>query len=111
MKKHLLVALILIAVAPISFCQNITDRHQTPIDTPSNIERYKIDYELVDESLIATDNSILNSIDLSRLEFVRHETEDILFFDKTLNIELRVYSVQKATQRKRNSTSPNQLKH
>ena len=111
MKKHILVALILMAVAPISFSQSITDRYQTPVDTPSNIERYKIDYELVDESLIAADKSILNLLNLDAIDRVRQESEDVIYFDEVNEIELRVYSIAKTTARKNKTNSPNSLKH
>ncbi len=111
MKKHILLVFALFSLTTLSFSQNITERHQTPVEIPSNIDRYKVDYELVDESLIATDNSILTSLNLDAIEAVRLETEDTIYFDEVAEIELRVYSVAKTAIRKNKTHSSYQQKH
>lgn len=88
----------------ISHAQN-TEKYAEPIRVRTNIERYKLDYELVDGTVIAGDNSILNSLELFRIEYVRQESDDVVFLDKNSGLEILVYSNQKVALRKKSNTA------
>lgn len=60
----------------------------------SNKELYKIEYELVDESLLG-DSSILATLDLNRFKYFREQTNDITFTDKYNGIAVIIYSFDK----------------
>lgn len=91
--------------------QNQSERFAPSVQhTLTNIDRYKIDYELVDQSSIVSDNSILSEINLERIELLRHETDDVISLDKNTGLEIIIYSVQKAGIRKSNSPEFNQIK-
>lgn len=91
---------------------NQTERYVTTgVHIQTNIERYKIDFELVDESIISDSKEILLSLNLDLIEDKRLEDVDQVFMDPTTQIEILVYSYSKVALRKEsNSSNLNQTK-
>ena len=71
--------------------ETLTQRYVTPISVPSHIERYEVDYKLVDESVIASDSSILNQIDLDALDSFRALDHDVTVTDSVTNLEVILF--------------------
>lgn len=96
--------LISIGISICSFGQGNLGKTKAAVHTPSltNIQRYNIEYKLDDESILGSDSTILNTIDLDRLEFVRKEQEDVVFYDKDLNLDVIVFSFEKIRSKKSN---------
>ena len=61
----------------------------------SNIERYNVEYKLVDETLLSSDSAILNNLDIDRLDFFRKDIEDFIFLDKSSGLEVIVFSFER----------------
>ena len=105
MKKTLL--LIMLSNLSISYLDaqvNSTERFITQsAHTPTNIERYKIDYQLLDESIISDSKEILLSLNLDQFEGLRLEDEDIQLVDKGTGIVIIFYSYSKCAINKNNS--------
>ncbi len=97
-----LLTLISLSFTSLIWSQSITERYVVPVDTPTNIERYNIDYKLVDESVIATDNSILNLIDLDALDSQRLPDTNVIVHDNTTNLDVILFN-------KKRSINPNVL--
>lgn len=95
MKKQLLLAFGLFAIIGFSNGQDITARYQTPIEIPSNIDRYKVDYELMDESYIAQDSLILEQLDLTDAEQFRLESTEFIHRDQNTHLFIRLYPINK----------------
>lgn len=96
MKRNILLLVLLLLFGTLGYSQNSTERYiSNAPHVATNIERYKKEYELIDESLIVQDNSILNSINLSRLDYNRKPNEDVIYFDKRINLNILIYSEQK----------------
>lgn len=112
MKKTLLLIILFnMSISYLNAQVNPTERFIThSAHIPTNIERYKIDYEIVDQSLIESDMSILTELNLERIEHLRHETDDVMTVDKNTGIEIVIYSVQKVGIRKANALEFNHKK-
>jgi len=109
MKRTFILIGALLLSGHFSFGQNSTERYITNAPhLPTNIERFKMDYELVDNSLVATDKSLLETLELWRIEYVREDNQDVVFFEKNAGIEILVYSREKTTTRK---SSANTIYH
>lgn len=76
--------------------QASTDRYVTPIDIPTNIERYNIDYKLVDESVLVSDSLILNQIDLDSLDALRFEEHSVTVHDNATNLDVILFHEKKS---------------
>lgn len=113
MKKALL--LITIVNLNVSYLEaqiNPTERYITQsLHIPTNIERYKIDYQLLDESLISDSKEILLSINIDQFEAQRREDEDVHVLDETTGIMIVLYSYSKCTVNKNQTlNAPNSTK-
>ena len=110
-KTLLLIALFSLSNSYLDAQINSTERFITQsAHIPTNIERYKVDYEIVDQSIIESDQSILSELNLERIEYLRHETDDVITIDKNTGIEIVIYSVQKVGIRKANELEFNHKK-
>lgn len=93
MKK--LSILFLFGISLCSFGQADLSTHTKNMQEPiigSNIERYNIEYRLVDETLLNSDSTILNSLNIDKLDYFRKDSEDSIFLDKNSGIEVIVFS-------------------
>jgi len=70
---------------------------------PTNIERYKVDYQLLDESLISDSKEILLALNINQLEGLRREDEDIQLVDEGTGIVIILYSYSKCAINKNSS--------
>jgi len=100
------VSVLAISLVFLGFGQNNLERYNPSGNPVSNIERYKLDYELVDESLLFTDSTILNEINMRTIDALRKEDVDTVINYRNLNIEIRIYSKQKAIANKAYFTEP-----
>ncbi len=64
-----------------SYAQLSTSKKAVPITTPTNVERYGIDYEIKDYTFNISDSSMINALDLNSIEHLRPQTENIEVFD------------------------------
>ena len=95
MKGIILLTLSLV-LAGICYSQGSTERYTTSSqDVLTNIERYKVDYELVDASLFDQDHSIVSGINLNVIDYYRQPTEDVVFHDKRSGLEILIYSEER----------------
>lgn len=78
------------------FSQSNTDRYSnTNSFEYSNKEKYKILFELVDESHLGNDSTILKSIDVSVFEHLQQPNADITFIDEHTGLSIVLYSKEK----------------
>ena len=73
-----------------------TERYVTPMELPTNIERYNVDYKLVDESVIVSDSSILSQIDLDRLDSMRAIDHNVVVNDVNTGLEIILFYKKKS---------------
>lgn len=71
-----------------------TQRKMTPVRIPTNIQRYKDDYELKKYDFEDGDSSILNSIDLKQYESFRQLNENVEIELNFMHRTLILYSVE-----------------
>jgi len=93
MKRLLLIMSIF--VVSIGWGQS-TERYVTPMELPTNIERYNVDYKLVDESVIVSDSSILSQIDLDRLDSMRAIDHNVVVNDVNTGLEIILFYKKKS---------------
>lgn len=95
MKKVIL--LLFVCASSISWGQGSTGRIAVPDQLPNHIERYNVDYKLVDESVLANDSTILNHINLDALEEFRLNDENVIVRDVPTNLEVVLFYRKKTT--------------
>ena len=93
MKRLLLIMSIF--VVSIGWGQS-TERYVTPMELPTNIERYNVDYKLVDESVIVSDSSILSQIDLDILDSMRAIDHNVVVNDVNTGLEIILFYKKKS---------------
>lgn len=78
------------------FSQSKTDRYSNTNHVEySNKEKYKVIYELTDESLLGQDSTILKSIDMSVFDTRRDSEEDLEIVDVNTGVSIILYSRKK----------------
>lgn len=70
-------------------------RQQYQPETPTNLERYGIDYQLKDYPFLNGDSTVLESIDLSYLEEFRVEDQDVEIIDPSSGLTVILYFEKK----------------
>lgn len=96
-QKILLLGLLLLFASP-GYSQNSTERYISNVPSvPTNIERYKIDYELVDEIHLTEDSLILNQLNLENAENFRLENEIFIHRDENTHLKIRLYPINHRT--------------
>lgn len=105
MMKTTLYSIAIIACSHLSFSQSEmpTDRRMKPQKEVSLKERYKFDYQLVNESVLGQDSLILLTISPSFLSANRSENEDVIVFCSDINAEIIIYSEQRVRLNKQNT--------
>lgn len=97
-KMTKLTTLLLLGVSTFSIGQSneleLTKQNQAS-SIGTNIERYNVEYNLEDESIIVSDSSILNTLNLNILDFNRTKDEDVTVFDRNSGLSIVVYSYNK----------------
>lgn len=92
MKSTLLLILVFLTSSNFSFGQlSLTERQMTPAYIPNHIERYNVDYRLVDESIIVSDSSVLSQIDLEGLESNRALDHDVTVHDIATGLDIILF--------------------
>ncbi|MFT6921860.1 MAG: hypothetical protein ACJA1C_000858 [Crocinitomicaceae bacterium] len=66
-------------------------RYRAPIQTPNNVERYGIDYELKDYIFSEADSTFINQIDLNALDHLRAQDSDIEVTDPGTGLIVILY--------------------
>lgn len=102
--------IIMVIVGGILFCQfsfsqntsNQADRYAKPVKIPTMKQRYEIDYELVNSSLLGSDSLVLLMIESEFIEKSRHETEDVIIHLPDDDIAILVYSYARVAINKEN---------
>lgn len=77
-----------------SFSQEISHpekRYVQPNSALNNIERYKLDYELLDESLLG-DSTILLDLDFNSMEQFRNDVHDMRAEDPNTKVGVLLYN-------------------
>ena len=92
----ILLTLISVGIYSVSFGQNLTERMMTPIITPTNIERYGIDYEIKNYLFNPSDSALINSIDLQALESYREQFQEIEAVDTVTGLIVILYFEKKS---------------
>lgn len=92
---NIFLTLISLSFTSIIWSQSLTERYITPVEVPSHVERYNVDYKLVDESVIVSDSSILNQIDLDGFEYMRSETQNVTVHDSVTNLDIILFYKKK----------------
>lgn len=90
MKKIVTISMIFELLSFLSYSQT-----QRQLSEPIYItmkDRYKFDYELVNESLLGADSSILNGITNDFLEEFRETNQDVVIRNEELNTDILIYS-------------------
>lgn len=101
------IVITLIGVLPLNLLYSqtlnldLTSRIAVEITPPTPQQRYKLDYQLKDESLLLQDSTILNMLDLEVIDTLRLPLDDVLHTDVATNQELIIYSEKKVLDRKR----------
>lgn len=96
--RQLLTTIGALGFAITAFSQSSLDtqpRQQYQPETPTNQERYGIDYQLKDYPFIDGDSTILNLIDLSYLEEFRTEDQDVEIIDPYTGLTVILYFEKK----------------
>jgi len=91
MKNKLIILIIVSTFSGLAFSQSIEERAAVAQEIKSNIERYNVDYKILDESLIESDSSVLNLIDLDHLGNFRNETSNVVITDKRTGIKVVLF--------------------
>jgi hypothetical protein len=78
-----------------------TERYTNPVKIPTMKQRYKLDYELVNSSLLGSDSLLLLKIESDFIERARKETEDTIVHLPDDGIAIRVYSYERVAINKR----------
>jgi len=90
MKLYLTFTCVFLSLA--SFAQP-TSRNVVHTNQKSNLERYKVDYELMDYDFTQNDSTIINQLDLSITNSLRRENVDQAYRDLQNNVVIIIYSV------------------
>lgn len=100
MKVNSTSSILVIILSSITFfgnsqIQNQTDRYQLNLDLnhqePTMRDRYKVEFELVNEDLLG-DSTILEQINYLTIDHFRKESEDFLFQYRDPAVEILIYS-------------------
>ena len=83
------------------YSQHTDFRNRPNYTPPSAIDRYKVDYELADETHLASDSSVLLLLPLDELELQRLEHVDITVHSGVDSIEIVLYSENRVAINKR----------
>lgn len=87
--------LLLTSIISISFlCTSqvdYTSKMVTPVHTPTNIERYGVDYELKNYTFTSEDSTILNQLDLKQFEEFRNPSENIEINDPSSGLTIILF--------------------
>jgi hypothetical protein len=92
--------LISIGISICSFGQqtlNSTSKQLTPIEYPTNIERYNVDYKLVDTTVLNGNWQLVNQINLENLEQFRSTSIDVIVSDPNSGFEIILFNEKKIT--------------
>ncbi len=93
-----LTTLILLGASYFSYGQTnhleLTKKNQ-PSSIGTNLERYNVEYRLVDESIITSDSSVLSTLNLNILDYNRTKSEDVVVFDRNSGLNIIVYSFER----------------
>lgn len=81
---------------------NQTERYNHSRKMTTMKDRYGIDYDLVDASLLGTDSLVLRTINSDLIEQARKEIEDVIIHQEGTGIAIRVYSYEKTALNKQN---------
>lgn len=68
-----------------------TSREVQPVVLKSNIERYNVDYKIINYTCVNGDSTILNHINLDELESHRSTTEDVQVIDPNTGFEIILF--------------------
>lgn len=90
--KVLVLLTSMLAFGSVSYAQESTGRYVSSQHMMSNAERYQIDYELANPSVLETNPSVIDDLELDRIEDVREFDQDITVVDSKTGLELIVYS-------------------
>ncbi len=105
MKKTIITAGITFVFCSMGFSQkavNQTQRYAVTKKTTTMKDRYRIDYELVDPSLLGADSVVLRTINSDLIEQARKEIEDVIIYQEGTGMAIRVYSYEKTALNKQN---------
>lgn len=91
MKQIATLCFAIITFSSISQLSNSDARYQSGT-TLSNVDRYGIDYELINYTFINGDSTILSGLSLENLEYSRHDSEDVIAYDKVVHVNVLLYS-------------------
>jgi len=95
----------ILLVCSISFAHGQTEKAVQNIIQITNIDRYGVDYELVD--VVNPDPAMLELLDLDQYEYYRHQTLDIEVYDFENSLTILLYSVDHCVYNKTNGISAN----
>ncbi|MBC9813213.1 hypothetical protein H9Y05_12115 [Crocinitomicaceae bacterium CZZ-1] len=96
---------IILLCAHMSYSQEVvnqTERGNTNPTIMTMKDRYGLDYDLVDESLLGIDSLVLESINPDLIESSREEIEDVIIYQEGTGMAIRVYSYEKVALNKEN---------
>ena len=87
----LLATLCACLMSSLLFSQQGQQEHES-IQHEDNIDRYNLDYELVDYTFVNGDSSILNELNITGTFHARLLNEDLLLTDIEHNVKILLYS-------------------
>lgn len=105
MKNTIITAGIVCIFYSMGFSQkavNQTERYAVTKKTTTMKDRYHVDYDLVDPSLLGADSVVLRTINSDLIEQARKEIEDVIIYQEGTGIAIRVYSYEKTALNKQN---------
>lgn len=105
MKKTIVTTGIVLLFSHIGFSQklvNQTERYSLNQKKTTMKDRYHIDYDLVDESLLGSDSLVLKTLNSDLIEDARKEIEDVIIYQEDTGIAIRVFSYEKTAINKKN---------
>lgn len=71
--------------------QDVTSKQVIPVVVPTNIERYNIDYKLLDSTVLNGNLELLNQVDLDYLDSFRSPSSSIQVTDPNTGFEIILF--------------------
>lgn len=89
---------------------DLTSRKAIEVTPLTPTQRYKVDYQFSDESLLLADSLILNTLDLVTIDGLRMVSQDVIHTDSVTGVEIIIYSEEKVAKRGKARTESNYFK-
>ena len=103
--KAILISLVCLIISNYGISQtspDISSRQVIPIEVPTNLERYNVDYKLMDSTLLNGNWDLIDQVDLNYLDSFRSQSTSVQATDPITGFEIILFH------EKRESYSPSE---